>query len=130
MCRTIGHILYDDTCGFCRSWVPKLRPVVRRQGLEVTPLQDPKVKDRLTVPMADLLTDIHLMFENGQTLRGAEVYRYVMRRVWWLVPIYVLSTLPFLRGVFDWGYRKFADNRYRISKACRLPPGPAEASGE
>ncbi len=130
MGRTIGHILYDDTCGFCRSWVPKLRPVVRKQGLEVTPLQNPKVKDRLTVPMADLLTDIHLMFENGQTLRGAEVYRYVMRRVWWLVPIYVLSTLPFLRGVFDWGYRKFAENRYRISKACRLPPGPAEASGE
>mgnify|MGYP000411837493 CR=1 FL=1 len=55
MSQTIGHILYDDTCGFCRSWIPKLGPVVRKQGIEVTPLQNPTVKDRLTVPMADLL---------------------------------------------------------------------------
>lgn len=102
--------------------------MLRKRGIEVTPLQDPWVRERLTVPMADLLTDIHLMFEDGRTIRGAEVYRFIMRRVWWLVPIYVLSTLPGVRDAFDWGYRKFADNRYRISKACKLPAGDGKGS--
>lgn len=120
MSETIGHILYDDTCGFCRGWVPRWSGVLRRRGIEATPLQSPWVRECVTVPMAELLTDIFLVFENGEMLRGAEVCRYVMRRVWWLTPLYMISMLPVLRGVFDWGYRKFADNRYRISKACNL----------
>ncbi len=121
MSRTIGHILYDDTCGFCRGWVPRWKPVLQRRGIGVMPLQSPEVRQKPELPMAELMTDMFLLFEDGSTIRGADVYRFVMRRVWWLLPVYVLSVIPGLRWIFDRAYRKFADNRHRISKACRLP---------
>ena len=33
-----------------------------------------------------------------------------------------LSRLPLLNRIFDWAYRAFARNRYRVSRACRLNP--------
>jgi len=119
--QTIGHILYDDTCGFCRGWVPKWSGMLKKRGIGTMPLQSPVVRQWQDLPMAELMTDIFLILEDGRAIRGANVYRYVMRRVWWLLPVYVLSVIPGLRWIFDRAYRTFADNRHRISKACRLP---------
>ena len=58
---------------------------------------------------------------SSEKLAGAEVYRYLMRRIWWATPLYFLSTLPILRDLFNAGYRAFADNRYWISRSCHLP---------
>ena len=70
-------------------------------------------------------TDIRLLFNDGRQLAGADVYRYVMRRLWWAYPLYLLSIIPGLRQLFDRAYRVFADNRLRISAACGLrPPSP------
>ena len=55
-------------------------------------------------------------------LSGADVYRYVMRRVWWGWPLYLLVALPGFRQLFDWAYRTFANQRYEVSKVCRLTP--------
>jgi predicted DCC family thiol-disulfide oxidoreductase YuxK len=38
----------------------------------------------------------------------------------------VLSVTPGLRRLFDLGYRAFAENRYRVSKACRIPVKPED----
>jgi len=35
---------------------------------------------------------------------------------------YLFAIAPLSRQVFDWGYRTFATNRYRISSACHLKP--------
>lgn len=43
-----------------------------------------------------------------------------MRRIWWALPMYVFSVLPGGRQVFDFGYRTFARNRYRVSDKCGL----------
>ena len=50
-----------------------------------------------------------------------DVYRYVMKRIWWAYPFYIVAVLPGSRQIFDWCYRTFATNRYRVSNACRLP---------
>jgi predicted DCC family thiol-disulfide oxidoreductase YuxK len=86
-----GWVLYDGSCGFCRSWV------------------------------------VYLL-NDGRQLRGAEAYRYVMQRIWWVYPLYLLSILPLLRRIFDWGYRSFADNRYHISSTCHLPAASADGA--
>jgi hypothetical protein len=52
------------------------------------------------------------------------VYRYVMRRIWWAYPLYLLSMVPGLSRVFDWSYRTFARNRTVISASCDLPRAP------
>ena len=128
-----GWVLYDDTCGFCRRWIPFWGPTLRRRGFADATLQAPWVQQVLGLAPEDLLRDLLMLLPDGTLVRGANVYRYVMRRVWWAYPLYLLSIAPGLRHVFDWGYRTFAQNRYRFSAACSLPGGaavPAVPAGE
>jgi uncharacterized protein YqjF (DUF2071 family) len=115
-----GWVLYDGDCGVCGRWVPFWAPTLARIGLGTAPLQAPWVQARLDVEPAALLSDIRLLLADGTHLAGADVYRYVMRRLWWASPLYVLAAAPGLRRVFDGAYRIFADHRHRISAACRL----------
>jgi predicted DCC family thiol-disulfide oxidoreductase YuxK len=116
-----GWVLYDDSCGFCRRWIPFWEVTLQKRGVAIAPLQADWVVERLNAPDGDLLTDLRLLLPDGEQIRGADVYRHVMRRIWWAHPIYILSITPLLRSAFDWGYRTFANNRYRFSRACRLP---------
>jgi hypothetical protein len=43
-----------------------------------------------------------------------------MQRIWWALPIYLLSVAPVGRQIFDWGYRTFAAHRHQVSRACKL----------
>jgi predicted DCC family thiol-disulfide oxidoreductase YuxK len=115
-----GFILYDDVCGFCRAWIPFWAGTLRRRGFDVAPLQSAWVRERLRVDDDGLLDDLLLLRDDGTIVRGADVYRYVARRIWWAVPLYVLSVTPGLRQVFDAGYRAFARNRYHFSRSCGL----------
>jgi predicted DCC family thiol-disulfide oxidoreductase YuxK len=117
----IGWVLYDDSCGFCRRWIPFWAKALRKRGFAIAPLQSEWVVRTLNAPQEELLFDLRLLLADGGQLRGADVYRYVMRRIWWAYPLYLLSVAPLLRVVFDWAYRTFANNRYRVSGACGLP---------
>ena len=50
-----------------------------------------------------------------------------VRRIWWVVPIWLFSVLPVGRSIFDWGYLTFARNRYCISDACARPGADTES---
>jgi predicted DCC family thiol-disulfide oxidoreductase YuxK len=115
-----GWILYDDSCGFCRRWVPYWRKTLNRRGFEIAPLQDKWVSERLQLKDTELLSDLRLLKPDDTQLIGADVYRYAMRRIWWAWPMYLLAVLPGFRSVFNWGYRTFATNRHRISASCGL----------
>jgi predicted DCC family thiol-disulfide oxidoreductase YuxK len=122
-------VLYDGACGFCSRWVPFWAPTLRGIGVSTAALQEKWVGARLSLPPEDLLSDITLLFRDGRMLRGAEAYRYAMRRIWWAYPLYLLSIAPGLRSLFDAGYRIFARNRYRVSSACRFDPPSNKAGG-
>jgi predicted DCC family thiol-disulfide oxidoreductase YuxK len=117
-----GWILYDESCGFCRRWVPFWEGALRRRGFAIAPLQADWVRARVRGDEAELLRDLRLLLADGSTVRGADVYRYAMRRIWWAWPVYLFSITPGLRQVFDWGYRTFAANRHRVSAACGWNP--------
>lgn len=124
----IGWVLYDDSCGFCMRWAPFWARALSKRGFSIAPLQSKWIMQRLETldeEDADLLMDLRLLLADGRQVRGADVYRYVIQRIWWAYPVYLFSVAPLLRGVFDWSYRTFADNRYRFSRACRLPPAAA-----
>ena len=128
--EAVGWVLYDDSCGFCRRWVPFWKETLRKRGFAIAALQSEWVQQRLSMPDADLLQDLRLLLVDGNQVRGADVYRYVMARTWWAYPLYLLAAAPLLRRGFDWGYRTFAVNRHRFSRACRLPVAPSTASRE
>ena len=121
MTGPLGWVLYDDSCGFCRRWIPFWADTLRKRGFLIAPLQSDWVVQRLNASDGDPLFDLRLLLTDGKQVRGADVYRYVMRRIWWAYPLYLLSVAPLLRRIFDWSYRTFANNRYRFSRACRLP---------
>ena len=116
-----GWLLYDGACGFCSRWVPFWENTLKQRGFRIAPLRSDWVAEKLEFSRAELVTDLRLLLADGEQLRGAEVYRYVMKRIWWATPLYLIAILPGLRTLFDAGYRAFADNRYFISRACHLP---------
>ena len=118
-----GWILYDDACGFCRRWIPFWSGTLRRRGLDIAPLQSEWVRERLSLPPDQLLLDLRLLLIDGTLISGANVYRFAMRRIWWAYPLYLLSTAPLLRRLFEAGYRTFANHRLGFSRTCRWPPG-------
>ncbi len=118
---TAGWILYDGSCGFCARWVPFWRLTLERRGFGIAPLQTPWVAERLELPPDELVQDLRLLLADGMCIAGADAYRYVMRRIWWAWPVYLLASMPLLGKVFDWCYRKFALHRHTISKSCGLP---------
>jgi len=119
----LGWVLFDGSCGFCRTWVTYWSDTLRKRGFRIAPLQEEWVRERLASPdEEDLLQDLRVLLESGGELRGADAYRYVMRRIWWAYPFYLLSVAPLLRHLFNSAYRAFADNRYHFSRSCDLPP--------
>ena len=116
-----GWVLYDGHCGVCTEWVPRWKNVLARRGFAIAPLQEAWVNERLRMDEDNLVRDIRLLLVNGEQRQGADVYRYVMRRIWWALPFYVLSVLPGFNLIFDAAYRTFADNRHWISHTCRIP---------
>ena len=116
-----GWVLYDDSCGFCRHWMPFWAPVIRRRGYDIAPLQEAWVREKTGRSEAFLLEDLTLLLSDGHLIRGADVYRYLMSCIWWTYPLYLLACTPGMREIFDWGYRTFARNRYLFSRACGLP---------
>jgi len=116
-----GWVLYDGSCGFCSRWVPFWENTLKTRGFHIAPLQAGWVAEKLHLSQDDLVADLRLLLTTGEQMRGAEVYRYLMRRIWWAMPLYLLSILPVFRTLFDAGYRAFADNRYFVSRACHFP---------
>jgi predicted DCC family thiol-disulfide oxidoreductase YuxK len=115
-----GWILYDDSCGFCRRWVPFWENTLRKRGFEIATLQADWVRQKLQLNENDLLQDLRLLLTNGEQIQGAAVYRYAMKRIWWAYPVYLFSIAPLGRTIFDWSYKKFAAHRHQISRACKL----------
>jgi len=127
----LAWVLYDGACGFCSRWVPFWKGTLTTRGIGIATLQEPWVVAHLLahgVPTENLLDDLRILVAgSGDVIPGADAYRFAFRRIWWAWPLWVLSVTPGLRRLFDRGYRTFAENRYRVSRACRIPvkpPGP------
>lgn len=129
----LAWVLYDGACGFCSHWVPFWRDTLARRGIAIATLQEPWVVGHLLargVRTEDLLDDLRIIVAaSGEVIPGGDAYRFAFRRIWWAWPLWVLSVTPGLRRLFDRGYRAFAENRYRVSKACRIPLKPPEGAG-
>ena len=93
---------------------------LKRAGFDIAPLQSPWLSTTVPLDQSPLGWDLTLLLADGTTVVGADVYRHVMRRVWWAYPLYVMSVAPGLDRIFNWSYRTFARNRYCVSRACGL----------
>jgi predicted DCC family thiol-disulfide oxidoreductase YuxK len=117
-----GVILYDGQCGFCSRWIKCWAGTLGRRGFEIASLDEPWVAKKIKMRPEELLTDIRLQTTDGELISGADVYLYVMRRIWWAWPSYAIFSLPGFNRLLHAGYRRFTRNRHYISHACRIQP--------
>jgi predicted DCC family thiol-disulfide oxidoreductase YuxK len=115
-----GCVLYDGHCGFCSRWVQFWKPTLERHGFKIAALEEAWVAEKLKMPPEELVYDIRLLTPAGQIISGADVYLNVTRRIWWAWPFYAVFSLPGFNRLIYVGYRWFANNRYHISRVCRL----------
>ncbi|HTX99829.1 MAG TPA: DCC1-like thiol-disulfide oxidoreductase family protein [Bacteroidota bacterium] len=106
-----GWVLFDRSCGLCRKLARLGSSLLLRRGFILEPLQSPWVGAYLGMSNQELLSDVRFLSFDGRHLQGADVYRVIMRRIWWAAPFACLSVLPGLRRLFDLGYQTIARNR-------------------
>lgn len=120
MAVIVGWVLFDNACGLCRLLADRGHHILGRRGFVLEPLQSPWVGKALGVAEADLLSDVRLWLADGRQYCGADVYRVLLKNIWWASPLYILSIIPGVRLLFDRTYRFVADHRHLMVRSC--PP--------
>lgn len=114
-------LLYDGECGFCRSWVERIRRRDGRHRIALVPFQeiDPT---SYGLRRSDLEAAMHLVAPDGRAWRGADAAREVLALLpgwrWAALLLRVPGALPIARRVYDW----IARRRHRFdcgSGVCR-----------
>lgn len=116
-----GWVCYDGECALCLRWLRRVERPLLRQGFQFAPLQTAWVKARLNLADHDPLTEMRLLRLDEPVLGGAEAAVALMRHVWWLWPLWLLSRVPGTMPLFRLAYRRIAANRHCATGACAIP---------
>ncbi len=136
-----GWVSYDGECAFCLRWLRRVEQPLRRRGFGFVSLQarwerqrpagewlsgaetrqqDASAPGRTSAPV---FTEMILDLPDGRTLGGADAAVVLMRYVWWLWPLWLLSRIPGLMPVYRVIYRYIAANRGCRSAGCTALKG-------
>ncbi|HEY2460599.1 MAG TPA: DUF393 domain-containing protein [Candidatus Acidoferrum sp.] len=113
-----GWLFFDAECGFCTRIARWLTPILRRRGLGVAALQDPRVSALLALPEADLMREMHFLRPNGSECGGADAAVAIAQEIWWARPLVWLSKVPGAMNAMRAAYRAIAANRNCESVKC------------
>lgn len=106
-----GWLFYDADCRFCTRVAGLLVAPMRRRGLAIAPLQDPRVAALLGLPQQELLAVIRFVDSSGHQSSGADAFVVLARELWWARPLAWISNVPWARPVLRAAYRSIADRR-------------------
>ena len=117
----MGTLIFDGDCGFCTTsagWARRIAPGVETVAWQLTDLE------ALGVSEAAARDAVQYIGDDGEIRGGAAaIARLLVDRgsVWGLLGR--LMSLPGVRVVSAWVYKKVADNRYRLpggTPACKV----------
>jgi predicted DCC family thiol-disulfide oxidoreductase YuxK len=115
-----GWLFFDAECRFCTHMARWLAPILRRRGLGVAPLQDPRVGALLGMPRGELLKELRFLMSDGTHAGGANAVLAVAREIWWARPLIWLAALPGMMSMLDAAYRWVAARRGCSSELCEV----------
>ena len=116
--RARGWLFFDADCRFCTRVARRLAPSLRRRGLGVAPLQDPRVGALLGMSRRELLKELRFLMSDGSQSGGASAVLAAAREIWWARPVLWLATLPGAMRFLEAGYRRIAASRGCASRLC------------
>jgi predicted DCC family thiol-disulfide oxidoreductase YuxK len=106
-----GWLFFDAECAFCVRIARWLGPRMKRRGLALSPLQDPRAGALLGLSQKELLRSIRFVFADGSQHSGADALLAVAREFWWARPLVWISKLPGARTAVRAGYGWWARRR-------------------
>jgi predicted DCC family thiol-disulfide oxidoreductase YuxK len=115
-----GWLFFDAECGFCTRTARWLAPALRRRGLGVAPLQDPRVGALLGMSRRELLKELRFLMSDGAHAGGINAVLAVAREICWARPLVWLSVLPGMMRLLDAGYRSVAARRGCVNELCEV----------
>ena len=106
-----GWLFFDAECRFCTQTAAWLSRPMKRHGLAMAPLQDPRVGALLGLSREELLRAIRFVSMDGTQCSGADALLAVARELWWARPLVWLSEvpgmLPAMRAAYRWGAQRW-----------------------
>lgn len=115
---TAGWVCYDAECALCLRWLRRVERPLLRAGFRFASLQSHWVKANLNLTDQDALTEMRLLRTSKPALGGADAAVVLMRHVWWLWPLWLLSRIPGAMPAFRTVYRHIAANRHCANGTC------------
>jgi predicted DCC family thiol-disulfide oxidoreductase YuxK len=84
---------------------------MKRRGLAVAPLQDPRVAALLGLSPEELLRALRFVLSDGSHYAGADAVLAVARELWWARPMVWLAKVPGMMPLMRAGYTWVARHR-------------------
>jgi predicted DCC family thiol-disulfide oxidoreductase YuxK len=113
-----GWLFFDAECKFCTRIARWLAPILKRRGLAVAPLQDPRVGVLLGLTRFELMREMRFLLSDGRQSGGADAAVALAREIWWARPLVWVAQLPGMMGLLRDGYRRIAARRSCAATMC------------
>jgi len=113
-----GWLFYDAECAFCTGIARWLTAPLKRRGLAIAPLQDPRVGALLGLSPEEVLRAIRFVRTDGTQYLGAAAVLAVARELWWAWPLVWVARFPGMAMALQAGYRWIAERRRCPGAAC------------
>ena len=119
-----GWLFFDAECAFCTGIAAWLAGPMRRRGLALAPLQDPRVAELLGLSPEELLRSIRFVLTDGSHYLGAGAVLAVARETWWARPLVWLAKLPGMMSGMQASYEWVAEHRRCPAAQCAVHQVP------
>jgi predicted DCC family thiol-disulfide oxidoreductase YuxK len=113
-----GWFFFDADCGFCTRIAQWLAPILRRRGMDVAALQDPRVRALLGLSQSELLREMRVVMADGTHSGGADAAVALAHEIWWARPLAWLSRVPGGMKLLRRAYNNFAVRRHCAAARC------------
>ena len=112
------QVFHDGDCPLCEREINMLKRLDRKRRIDFVDIAAPEfdAADYGTTHDA-LMERIHARLPDGSWIEGVEVFRRLYTAVGFGL-IVVITRLPLLSHLMDWGYRKFAKDRLKWTGRC------------
>ncbi len=112
-------LIFDGSCGFCRSSIDWIRNRDSEGRFEYFPLQDDSFGRRFPgLTREECMRALHLVLEDGSVRVGADALPMVLERLTSWRRLAPLLGHPLLRSINRWMYRQVARRRARDDGAA------------
>jgi predicted DCC family thiol-disulfide oxidoreductase YuxK len=124
-----GFLFFDAECEFCSKLARWVAPVLKRRGIALAPLQDPRVAALLGLAPSELLRELRLVISGDGQYGGADAVVAAAREIWWARPVVWFSKLPGGMEQLRKLYRRVAQQRKCAAAHCSLPHPAGQDAG-